>query len=176
LLITDVNVSVYMTHTYIGDVGFVLQHQPSGRLASFVDRPGVPASTYGCLRDDINAVLDDEAAQPVESRCAETQPTISGMFLPNNPLSAFDGANSAGNWLLTVTDNNVTVDDGSLRNWGLQICGKSIAGSSEPVPSATPEPFGYAVPVVAVGEDTSPPRGEGTVDLTNRVYLPQITN
>ncbi len=175
LLVTDVNVSLYVTHTYVGDIGFVVQHLPSARSVAIIDRPGMPASTYGCPNDDINAILDDEATQPAETTCAQTRPTINGPVQPNNPLSAFDGINAAGSWVLTFTDYDVVTDSGALRNWGLQICGTTVSGTGVTDLMEPGLPFGYDVPIVPVDGDDSPPRVDFS-SLTNPLFLPQISN
>ena len=79
-------------HAFVGDLTVTLTHQETGTTVTVLDRPGVPATTFGCPRMDVLAVLDDEAIAPVESQCATTPPAIGGTFTPNNPLSAFDGA------------------------------------------------------------------------------------
>jgi len=98
-----------------------LTHQNTGTAVTIIDRPGVPASTYGCSGDNILATLDDEAALPVENQCSGT-PTINGTFSPNGALSAFDGESSSGTWVLTVTDNYTSADAGTLNNWSITVC------------------------------------------------------
>ena len=120
--IGDLNVSVNMDHAWVGDLSFVLRHQSTGTAVTFFDRPGVPASTYGCSRDDINAVLDDEAGSPVENQCSTSTPTINGTFSPNNALSAFDGQSGNGTWVLEVTDHYPSADAGTLNGWSVEIC------------------------------------------------------
>lgn len=104
-VITDLNVSLNVTHTWVGDLIFKLRHVETGTEVTFVDRPGAPASTNGCSGNNIDATLDDEAGAPVETQCAGAAPTINGTFQPNNPLSAFDGISRAGTWRLTASDN-----------------------------------------------------------------------
>lgn len=99
-----------------------LTKQSTGTSVVVLDRPGVPASTYGCSRDNINATLDDAASLLVENQCASTNPTINGTFRPNNLLSAFNGQSSSGTWVLTVQDFYTAADPGTLNSWGLQIC------------------------------------------------------
>ncbi len=115
--ITDLNVKIESTHTWVGDLIYKLTNVTSGTTVTIVDRPGVPASTNGCSGNDINATLDDEAAGgAVETQCAGSAPTISGTFTPSNPLSAFDGQLRAGTWRLTVSDN-AGADLGTLTRW-----------------------------------------------------------
>jgi subtilisin-like proprotein convertase family protein len=119
--IADLDVNVNMAHAWVGDLSMVLTHQNTGTAVTIIDRPGVPASTYGCSGDNILATLDDEAAAPVENQCSGT-PTISGTFTPNNALSAFDGENSSGTWQLSVTDNFTSADAGTLNAWSITVC------------------------------------------------------
>ena len=120
--IDDVNVSVNMPHAWPGDLIFSVTNQGTGTAVTIIDQPGVPASTYGCSSDDIDATLDDEAGTPVEGVCAGSPPAIGGTFSPNNPLSAFDGENGNGTWTLTVEDTYTSADAGSLSSWSVEIC------------------------------------------------------
>ncbi|MCB8944256.1 MAG: proprotein convertase P-domain-containing protein [Ardenticatenaceae bacterium] len=134
--IADVNFTVNMSHVWVGDIGMAVTHQDTGTSVTVLDRPGVPASTYGCSGDNVVATLDDEAALPVENQCAGSTPTISGTFTPNNALSAFDGQNSSGTWILTVTDYYPAADAGALNSWSLEICTEGTG----PTPTNTPVP------------------------------------
>jgi subtilisin-like proprotein convertase family protein len=117
--LTDLNVSLNVTHTFVGDLAFTLTHVDTGTSARFVDRPGVPVlGQFGCSGNDIDATLDDEAASPVESECAPSVPTISGSFVPNVLLAAFDGEDLSGTWQLNVSDN-AGQDLGTLNEWCL---------------------------------------------------------
>jgi subtilisin-like proprotein convertase family protein len=120
--IGDLNVSVNMPHAWVGDLSMVLTHQGTGTSVTILDRPGVPASTYGCSGDNIDATLDDEAGAPVENQCAGGTPTINGTFSPNNALSAFDGQSGNGTWVLQVTDSYTSADAGTLNGWSIEVC------------------------------------------------------
>ena len=113
--VVDLDVSVDMTSTWVGDLIFVVSHDATS--VTVMDRPGVPASGFGCSGDNIDMVLDDEAANPVEDEC-NNLPALSGSLSPNSPLSAFDGQPSAGNWVLTVSDN-AQADNHTLDRWCL---------------------------------------------------------
>ena len=120
--IADLDVDIDMDHVWVGDLSMVLTHQNTGTAVTIIDRPGVPASTYGCSGDNILATLDDEAAAPVENQCAGGTPTINGTFSPNSALSAFDGESSSGTWQLTVTDHYTSADAGTLNGWSITVC------------------------------------------------------
>jgi extracellular elastinolytic metalloproteinase len=102
--ITDLDVSIRATHGWVGDMVFTLTHVETGASATIYDQPGVPISQFGCAGDNVDATLDDEAADPVEDECGAGIPTINGSFSPNNPLSVFDGHGVAGTWVMTAAD------------------------------------------------------------------------
>jgi len=121
-VIVDVNVSVDVSHTHVGDLILTLSHQASGRSVTLVDRPGVPATRWGCRGDDILATLDDAASAPVEDQCTAGRPTIDGTFRPNEALGEFNGEDRAGTWVLLVEDAFPSDDGGRLNGWSVEIC------------------------------------------------------
>ena len=111
--LTDLDVEIRMTHTYIGDLRFSLRHVDTGTDVLLIDRP------FSCSGNDIDAVLNDEAASPVDNGCVSgAVPTLSGPFIPEAALSAFDGEDLSGTWEMTVSDN-AGVDTGTLDEWCL---------------------------------------------------------
>jgi subtilisin-like proprotein convertase family protein len=166
--ISDMNVSVNANHTYVGDLSFTLAH--NGVSVTFIDRPGVPASTYGCSGDNIVATLDDEASTAVESQCNSTAPAINGTFIPNNVLSAFDGQTLNGTWTLTVADA-YSSDTGTVNQWCLvpTLGGAVPTATNTPVPpTATRTPT--AVPPTATRTPTTVPP-----TATNTAVAPTAT-
>jgi hypothetical protein len=87
---------------------------------TIIDRPGAPSSVWGCFGTDILATLDDEAATPVEDECSSGVTAISGSFIPNNPLSAFDLAPAGATWRLTVSDH-LGAYVGTLNEWCVEV-------------------------------------------------------
>jgi extracellular elastinolytic metalloproteinase len=129
--ITDLNVKIEATHSYVGDLIFTLTNVTSGTSVVVIDRPGRTGSGFGCSGNDINATLDDEAAGgAVESQCAASAPTINGTFTPNNALSAFDGQERISTWRLTAVDA-AGGDTGTLTRWC--ISGSTQLASPEDV-------------------------------------------
>ena len=155
--IADVNFTVNMSHVWVGDIGMSISHNSTS--VTVLDRPGVPASTYGCSGDNVVATLDDEASLPVENQCAGSTPTINGTFTPNNALSAFDGQNSTGTWTLTVNDYYTSADAGTLNSWSLEICTAGVA----------PTPTNTSVPPTATNTSVPP-------TATNTPIPPTPTN
>lgn len=178
--IADVNFTVNMSHVWVGDLGMTLTKQGTGTSVTVIDRPGVPASTYGCSGDNIVATLDDEASLPVENQCAASVPTINGTFTPNNPLSAFDGQSSNGTWVLTVNDFYTAADPGTLNSWSLQICVQGAAPTATPVPPTatnTPvPPTPTPVPPTPTNTPVPPTPTNTPVPPTNTPVPPTPTN
>ena len=118
--IDDLDVSLQISHTWVGDVSIQLT-KVGGATGAIFDRPGYIDAGFGCSGDDIDAVLDDEAALPVEDECAAAVPTISGEFIAGDPpdntlLSAWDGEAQCGTWELNVSDH-FDGDTGVVFGW-----------------------------------------------------------
>ncbi|MBK8432334.1 MAG: proprotein convertase P-domain-containing protein [Chloroflexi bacterium] len=66
----------------------------------------------------MDVLLNDEGGDgPVENQCA-ADPALFGSPTPNNSLSAFDGEDLNGTWLLQYTDA-AGGDIGTLNEWCL---------------------------------------------------------
>ncbi len=106
-----------------------------------IDRPGLqpplppPGSCCGCGGNDIDAVLNDAATDPVEDECAPMTPTIHGEFIPGDPprpqlLTQFEGLELCGTWELNVADRG-GADVGGVFGWCL------LPDPPDDVPSTT---------------------------------------
>ena len=129
--IVDLNVSVDIAHTWVGDIKVTLTHEDSSTSINLIDRPGAPPDLSSCAGLDIDATLDDEAATPVEDECAAAVPTIDGTFIPNQALAAFDGESIGGTWTLNVTDDGGGLS-GTLDEWCLIYDTAPFKWSQEP--------------------------------------------
>lgn len=110
--ITDVNVTLNVTHTWVSDLAFVLE-APNGDFSILFNQRGGSADNL------INTVLDDSAASPISAGVAP----FTGSFRPETPLSIFNGLSAAdanGTWTLTVFDF-FPEDGGSLNNWTINF-------------------------------------------------------
>ncbi len=134
--ILDVNVSMEIDHTWVGDLVATFQN-PSGSEITLFDRPGAPNNPLGCDRDNLNVSFDDEAIltkQDFEETCETGDYAIAGNFQTHlGNLFYFDNRSAEGDWTLTI-DDMVDDDGGSLIKWAVEIC--SEIPSSE-LPSST---------------------------------------
>lgn len=123
--ITDLDVDLDISHTWVGDLDIDLTHLSTSNVRNLIDRPGVPASTFGCSANNILATVDDEAAAAAETMCNGTPPAIGGAVIGGDPADAsllanYDGEDVAGPWRLDVADEAVA-DVGTLNGWCLNV-------------------------------------------------------
>ncbi len=129
LTILDMDVYIRAPHTWVGDLSFTLQH--GATTATLINRPGVPASTFGCSGDNYDVTVNDEGPDtPIENQCANL-PAITGNAPGGDPpgpvLSVFDGQSTQGNWVLTAVDA-AAGDTGTLAEWCVRITIPAGAG------------------------------------------------
>lgn len=116
--LSDVNLGVNITHTYVSDLTITLTG-PTGASAIVFNR--------GCgSSQNINATFDDSGSVIA---CG-ANPAVSGIVIPANALSVFNGLNPVGNWTLTVADG-FNQDGGSLDSWSLNLCSTAPALSNQ---------------------------------------------
>jgi lysyl endopeptidase len=101
--LSNLAVRVKIAHSWVGDLKLVLRH-PSGAEVVLLDRPGVPADSYGCDNDDLDVRFTDTASQVLESFCPGTRPWFAGDALPVSPLASLASLPVKGQWQLIVTD------------------------------------------------------------------------
>ncbi|ARV05371.1 hypothetical protein BTO04_01095 [Polaribacter sp. SA4-10] len=109
--ISDINVTISLTHTYLGDLTIALV-SPSGTTVTLVEEV--------CATSDDMEVTFDDSGEALS--CLEGSPAISGIVIPASLLSAFNEESSIGTWTLTITDS-YPGDDGQLNSWSIQYCG-----------------------------------------------------
>lgn len=129
--IMDVNVRVNISHTYDSDLTLYLIGPDSTQVT-------LSALRGGGGDNFTDTVFDDEASTPIGSGA----PPFTGSFIPDQPLSAFDGKNALGNWTLKVVDS-AGIDVGAINNWSItfqypaQSCGPHAKYSSHALVSDT---------------------------------------
>ena len=106
--ISDVNISIDISHTYIQDLVISLISPNNTEVILF--------SRECNAEDNIAVTYDDDAADKIT--CASP---VTGSAIPTNPLSDFNLENSSGDWTLKIIDY-YNVDIGTLNNWSIEIC------------------------------------------------------
>jgi subtilisin-like proprotein convertase family protein len=108
-LITDVDVTVSITHTWVEDLTLTLI-APSGRRI-------VLASAVGADTDNFTGtIFDDAATTPIASATAPR----TGRFRPAEALSALNGEGANGTWQLEIFDS-FGADQGTLTAWSVRV-------------------------------------------------------
>lgn len=110
-IIDDVNVTINVDHTWVGDLGVKLI-APDGTEVLLSDR------VCGNCDNFTNTTFDDEATTPIGNGSSP----FSGSYQPSESLSILDGLSSLGDWTLEILDN-ADIDGGQLNSWSLQLCG-----------------------------------------------------
>lgn len=131
LAITDLDVSVSITHTKAFDLTLMLE-SPSG--TTVVLNQSDPFTGYYNGPNYHSTIFDDEAATPIENG----RPPFEGRFRPlaGYFLSAFDGEDAYGSWTLKVYDS-FAADIGEFDSFRLTI--------------TTPEPATVAFLLIGAG-------------------------
>lgn len=120
LTITDVNVTLNISHSWINDLTATLI-SPTGTLVQLVNRPCTNAALNNAV-----ATFDDAGVTLV---CGNN-PAISGVVKPVQVLSAFNGQSSTGTWTLRVLDS-ANLDGGAINSWSLNVCGVQVPLSTQ---------------------------------------------
>ena len=131
VVIADLNVQVNILHTWISDLIVILQ-SPAGTQVRLFNRSGGSG-------DNLQATFDDEATRPIANGAAPFQ----GAFIPDRPLSGFDGQSAAGRWLLRIQDR-ARGDVGSLLGLSLIVTPR-VTGSQQMMSDAGPGPDLHAM-------------------------------
>lgn len=141
--VADVDIGVFATHSWRGDLRITLQ-APDGTRVQIVN--GDTTNTIN--GDNFNVLLNDGGTQLVNSdratgnHSATTPPPFQNNFIPNAVLSAFAGKNSQGTWRLEICDVYPQADNGTFSYAALYLTSAPAAHAdlslSKTVSSATP--------------------------------------
>jgi len=118
--ISNVTISLYVTHTFDGDLQMTLI-SPDNTSVPLVLNRGGGGDNFGasCSPDSSRTTFTDSAGISIVSGAA---PFV-GSFRPESPLSAFAGkppSQRNGTWRLQISDT-VFSDTGTLNCWSLTI-------------------------------------------------------
>jgi subtilisin-like proprotein convertase family protein len=112
VLITDVIVTVNITHSWVEDVDLKLI-APDGTEIILSQGNGGDGDNY------TNTVFDNDAPTPIADGVAP----FTGVFLPEGDLTVLNGTISGGAWTLNAEDT-IFIFDGTIDSWSLEICGE----------------------------------------------------
>lgn len=117
ITIADLNVTLDITHTWIGDMIITLTGPPSiGRQE--ITLFNQPCIGNGPTYPNIQATLDD-SGQSIS--CDEVAPIVSGIVIPFESLSTINGFLADGTWTLNVLDVG-NQDGGTINSVSLNFC------------------------------------------------------
>jgi subtilisin-like proprotein convertase family protein len=115
LVISDINVHVDITHSYVGELQITLT-SPNGESVALLQDVCVNADNSS--GSDISAIFDDEGSNLV---CGSSSPIVSGTLKPQvGSLDVFNSQSAKGDWVLTVNDIYAG-DGGSLDYFALEF-------------------------------------------------------
>lgn len=102
--ISDLDVSLSITHPNVGDLDVSLQHVATATTVKLIERPS--SSSGNCTADNFpSIILDDEGSEgSVQDSANCIDDPTSKVFTPHQPLSAFNGSSVNGAWNLVVRD------------------------------------------------------------------------
>jgi len=113
----DVDLITFIQHTFCGDLDFTLT-SPEGTVVTISTDNGAPFGNLfnGTTWDDDAG--DTNAPGPVGDFSYMNNGVVTPLA-PEEPLGAFIGENPNGDWTLTIADDDMASDDGTLDAWSL---------------------------------------------------------
>jgi uncharacterized repeat protein (TIGR01451 family) len=120
-VVGDVDIGLFASHAWRGDIRATLQ-SPAGTRVQVIN------GNTNNSADNLNVRLSDEnsgqvggAGHTANDQLTPAPPPYQRNFLPNNPLSVFDGENAIGTWRLEICDTFPSADDGTFTRADLYI-------------------------------------------------------
>ncbi|MGE5608401.1 MAG: proprotein convertase P-domain-containing protein [Bacillota bacterium] len=117
--IEDLNLRLTLDHESDGDLQIVLI-APDGTEVMLAN--GLGGSNQGYY----DTVFDDGA----KDRIIDALPPFTGVFQPEQPLSALNGKALAGTWTLEIRDGNSDGGVGSLYSWSMEVTTSASMGEN----------------------------------------------
>ncbi|MBI3414041.1 MAG: proprotein convertase P-domain-containing protein, partial [Verrucomicrobia bacterium] len=175
--IGKVTASVYLTHTFDGDL-IIRLIGPDGTTIDLSNRNGGAGDNYGTGCNS-PTIFDDAAGVAINSGAAP----FAGTFRPQQALSAFNGKSGAaanGVWKLSIQDA-AAIDTGTLICWSVSISqsvctdgGGPCGGTTRTLTVASSNP-NNGVSVTASPNDNNG-QGTGTTQFTRTYNNNQVVN
>jgi len=185
-IIGDVDLGVLATHTWRGDIRLTLQ-SPAGIRQQLVD--GNADVFHG---QNLNVRLNDAGTQlvntevPALDHSSGPAPPYQHSYIPNAPLSVFNGGLSAGTWRLEICDIFPYADDGTFLRADLYLTpAPNVGGTGGTFVVTSTADSGTATLRQAIVDANAAPAeasaiafaisGAGPHTITLASALPQIT-
>ena len=111
LLVTDVNVTLNITHSFTADLEITLT-SPFGTVVDLIFDEG------GSGDDLIDTTFDQEGTNGL---ITDASAPFTGSFIPEGDLSTIYGETSGGDWILTIVDD-ANQDGGTFNSFSLYLC------------------------------------------------------
>jgi len=112
--ISDLDVQINVTHTWISDLTITIT-SPAGTVVELTSGNGGSGDNY------IDTQFDDDAGTSITSGT----PPFTGLYTPEQALSAFNGESSLGVWTIKISDA-FNADGGALNSWSVSTCGEPV--------------------------------------------------
>ncbi len=139
-VVGDLDVGFLASHTWRGDIRLDLE-SPTGTVVRLINDDTSAAGNP----NNVNVRMDDSAATVIYTPPHNTNdglvaPPYENLVSPHNPLSAFNGEDPAGDWILTICDNFPGADNGQFRRANLYFTGAIGADLSILIDPSDPTP------------------------------------
>ncbi len=115
--ISDVNVIMNVSHTYLSDLDIAINHPDATQVLIW--------SGFCGSQDNFNITFSDGNPTPT---CTAANTT--GTFAPVGSLATLNGKSANGVWTILARDNWAQ-DAGTINSWSLQICSQTAALMTE---------------------------------------------
>jgi subtilisin-like proprotein convertase family protein len=135
-MITATRVQLQGAHSWVGDLIFTLTHPDGSPTVTLIDRPGFPATSFGCSSEDFDLWVSDDGPDGLVDDMCFDPPALRDNPTPEQPLSAFNDLMTGGDWILNVSDN-FDGDTGTLDAMCVELTYQPFVGDTWTVtPSA----------------------------------------
>jgi len=165
------------------NVGFLANHTWRGDIVATLSSPAPTATTVTLIAsdtaasgndDDYNILMDDSATVAINSGSADgphntAAPLYQHTVRPSNPLSAFNGRNANGTWVLTMCDDFNT-ENGTFREASLIFTAATSADLS--LVSSSSDSFPQVGDTMTLTYDLTNNGGLTTSGVTVDINLP----
>ncbi len=115
--IGDINISMSITHTWIGDITVTLEG-PISIGSPVITLLDLPCGDF----QNIDCTIDDDG---IPSGC-NGNPAVSGIIAPIDALSTLNSLPADGEWILRVFDHN-NEDGGTINSFSINLCSVQTA-------------------------------------------------